>query len=255
MLNRVIYMNSKGISNWKQHMETYEDILEILIIQNGKGNLFTASMIIPMHKGQIVIKNPGISHGENAFDEEPLELYRLQFSYDPSLSIKEGIDPVIDMKEYEEILLPLSKAIYERQNNRDKLFYLYEKTITCILQELISRSKLLHMSYSQKTIKQVMDFIDLHHTEKIEIQSLAKQFGMDSSYLMRQFKKISGVTINHYITETRIGQAQILLRDTQQSLEEISKQCGFDTVQYFHTVFKKVTGMTPRQYRTSQFQQ
>jgi YesN/AraC family two-component response regulator len=60
-----------------------------------------------------------------------------------------------------------------------------------------------------------------------------------------------GVGINTYITQKRVARAKVLLAETALTAADISRQVGFMSPGYFGQVFRKVTGMTPQQYRRS----
>ena len=63
--------------------------------------------------------------------------------------------------------------------------------------------------------------------------------------------KTTGITIVQYLTVVRIRQAARLLRETDLAVTEISDRCGFGDVTYFEKVFRRLRGMTPRQYRSN----
>ena len=72
---------------------------------------------------------------------------------------------------------------------------------------------------------------------------------MSPSYLSRQFKSKVGINITRFITERRIQAAQRLLITSDLDISEIADQLGFKSANYFYTVFKKIHGMSPREYR------
>lgn len=72
---------------------------------------------------------------------------------------------------------------------------------------------------------------------------------MSVSYLCVFFKKYTKKTLNDYLTEVRIANAKILLKDNRKKLYEIATSVGFTDANYFSTLFKKITGMTPSEYK------
>lgn len=77
---------------------------------------------------------------------------------------------------------------------------------------------------------------------------LAVRVGMSERRLAERFKAETGHTINDYITRTRMKTAKKLLRG-QKLIYEIAEMTGYSTPQYFGSVFKQHTGMTPNDYR------
>ena len=63
------------------------------------------------------------------------------------------------------------------------------------------------------------------------------------------FKRRTGTTINQYLTNLRIEQAKLLLRDNSLKLYHVADQVGYEDAAYFARIFKNQTGMTPFEYR------
>ncbi len=80
---------------------------------------------------------------------------------------------------------------------------------------------------------------------------IAKSIHMNPDYISYLFHKESGQALTTFILNERISLAKKLLGTSQITIQEITEQCGFSTTSYFHKQFKRVTGMTPQQYRTS----
>ena len=80
---------------------------------------------------------------------------------------------------------------------------------------------------------------------------IAKVIHMNPDYISYLFHKESGQALTTYILNERISLAKKLLGSSNITIQEITEQCGFSTTSYFHKQFKRVTGMTPQQYRTA----
>ena len=96
-------------------------------------------------------------------------------------------------------------------------------------------------------VERAKAFIAEHHQESIGVGDVAAHLSVSQSYLMAVFKKNVGITINQYLTGLRIEKAQILLRTT--TVTETAFEVGFNNSNYFSTVFKRQTGMTPKDYQ------
>lgn len=88
---------------------------------------------------------------------------------------------------------------------------------------------------------------DLSHRHTIE--SLAKQFYMDSSTLKREFRRAYGLPIATYLKEYRIHKAMELLSSTDDSIAAIAAQVGYETQSKFAAAFKAETQLSPSAYR------
>ena len=92
-------------------------------------------------------------------------------------------------------------------------------------------------------------YIREHFAENISRDDVAAAVYVTSSYLSRIFRTETGMRITDYLTHCRVEEAKKLLRTTDRSVSDIAVDCGFESFSYFSTVFKKVVGITPVQYR------
>ena len=87
--------------------------------------------------------------------------------------------------------------------------------------------------------------IHKNYTEEIDAGKYAKMVGMSYSYFSRCFKRITGRSFKEYVNEVRINHAEQLLLTTEQSVTQISLECGYNNASYFITVYKRLKGGTP----------
>ncbi len=83
----------------------------------------------------------------------------------------------------------------------------------------------------------------------LTIDSIAENFGLHRSTLANMFKKNTGQSAKDYVTTKRLNKAEQLLMSTGEKISDISLQCGFSDPNYFSRMFRKIRGMTPREYR------
>ena len=98
----------------------------------------------------------------------------------------------------------------------------------------------------------ILRYIDRHFSEDIQLGTLAQQYHFETAYFSKKFKEKVGVTYSEYITKLRIAAAIGYLEETDMSITEISEHVGYKDVKYFREVFKRVTGMTPREYKNAE---
>lgn len=105
-------------------------------------------------------------------------------------------------------------------------------------------------SNMESTVSQrAMDHIQKNFTNNLSIADIARELHLNSSYLMRRFKKETGNTIQQVITERRINEACRLLANSNLNMTEISLMVGFNSSSYFSLIFRQVIGLTPKEYR------
>jgi len=98
-------------------------------------------------------------------------------------------------------------------------------------------------------IKGVIGYINDNYMVDIHLDTIAKKFWVSPSYLSRKFKEKLGLNISHFIMERRVYIAQKLLLTSELRIAEISQRIGYNDAAYFNTVFKKITGISPGEYR------
>lgn len=98
-------------------------------------------------------------------------------------------------------------------------------------------------------IRKCMDYIDSHLTEKIDLDLLAQELGYTKYYLTRRFKDETNTSVSQHILTKRIDYAKMLLTDSRLSILEISDKLQFSSPSHFTSVFRKMTGLTPTEYR------
>ena len=81
------------------------------------------------------------------------------------------------------------------------------------------------------------------------LSDLAQLCGISQSHLMRTFKVSTGWQIHKYIAEERLNAAKLMLADDKLSSKEISARLGFCSPAYFATAFRRMTGLTPSDFR------
>lgn len=100
-----------------------------------------------------------------------------------------------------------------------------------------------------KAVQSCCDYIQLHSTEPLNIDILAKRLGYSKYYLSALFKKETGCSVGEYIKIARIERAKVLLNTTDLNVEEIWEEVGFSSRSVFGKAFHSVVGMTPREFR------
>lgn len=95
----------------------------------------------------------------------------------------------------------------------------------------------------------ITGFIQSHITEDIKLEVLSEKACMSKSTFYRSFKREYGISPLEYILSEKIKRAKILLSDTNISIKSVSIDCGFNDVNYFIRLFKKMEEITPRQYQ------
>lgn len=98
-------------------------------------------------------------------------------------------------------------------------------------------------------VEQMARFVAQHYTEPLTVEEIGRSAGLHPNYAMSLFRKVFGTTLTAYLTESRLTHAQRLLVTSEASVLEVAMDSGFGSLSRFNTVFKAVSGCSPRQYR------
>ncbi|GIP21965.1 response regulator [Paenibacillus sp. J22TS3] len=101
-------------------------------------------------------------------------------------------------------------------------------------------------------VEDIKQYIYANYDKEITLQHIADRFFISRENVSRKFKQVSNENLSDYLANLRIDKAKQLLRSSGMRLSQISAMVGFQDEKYFSRVFKKVTGMTPREYRNSE---
>lgn len=129
--------------------------------------------------------------------------------------------------------------------------HLYTRMINLKLQELaveIHRKAHSETKSASKNFQYVINYLSQNYHEKICLCSMAQQLSLSYDYFQHRFKEIVGVSPQQFLIRKRLEAALTLLRTTNLNCTEIAYRCGFSNSAQFSAVFKRETGMTPREF-------
>ena len=112
---------------------------------------------------------------------------------------------------------------------------------------------LLVKNHSMKSysllVQHVILRIESDLTADLSLKAHAEAMNVNASYLSTLFKKETGQTLTDYVSRKRMDHAIFLLNSTQMQVQTIAQYCGIPDVNYFTKTFKRIVGMTPKEYR------
>lgn len=126
-----------------------------------------------------------------------------------------------------------------------ELYYCF----SMILQNLPCQDRQIRDDVQTQRLAKVLRFIESHYSSTVTLQDLADICDMSPKYFCRFFKKMTHKTPIDYLNYHRIQAAAEMLLQTQESVTEISLNCGFNDLSYFIKMFKRYQGMSPNRYR------
>ncbi|MGJ7033247.1 GlxA family transcriptional regulator [Niabella hirudinis] len=103
--------------------------------------------------------------------------------------------------------------------------------------------------HGDETIKEAQDYIEQNFDERLPIDTLCERFAVGRRTFERRFKKATTNTVVEYIQKVKIEAAKKLLEQGRKTIQEAMYHVGYNDVKAFRDVFKKITGMTPVDYK------
>lgn len=111
--------------------------------------------------------------------------------------------------------------------------------------ELLSTRR---QSYKEQLVKNVQSYIKRNLDSRLSLNQVADVFSFSPNYLSHLFSKTAGINFVDYITETKIAAAKEMMLRGEGRVNEISQRLGYESAFYFSKVFKKVEGISPREF-------
>lgn len=149
------------------------------------------------------------------------------------------------------------KSIYYKEyqdlNNKqsDGMFLETQGILLQLLAKFLESEKFERKDISTIPSKVValIDFIQLNLNRQLTVGELAKKVNLHPDYFSRLFFQLTGERPLLYINGKRIERAQYLTVTTDMPIAQIAQETGFENMPHFSKMFKKITGLTPRQYK------
>ncbi len=137
-------------------------------------------------------------------------------------------------------------SMLESADNVGNLHSSLEESVDKYFEMLSSRDTSSNIVFSIK------EYIRQNYqNESLSIKSISDHVRRSAPYVCTFFKSETGTTLNQYITNYRIERAREILADPRSKITEVATHVGYNDVNYFGKIFKKITGMSPSEYRSS----
>lgn len=104
-------------------------------------------------------------------------------------------------------------------------------------------------NHADEQIKKAQKFIETNFHERITTDELSNKFAVSRRNFERRFKKATNNTVNEYVQRVKIEAAKKSFETTRKNITEVMFDVGYSDTKAFRGIFKKITGMTPLDYR------
>jgi len=145
----------------------------------------------------------------------------------------------------------IENLIWTLINNVSNKRNINQTTMGLLFMQLLNHTdKLSHESREDKAIIDIFRYIEENYRDG-SLAAAAELLHYDFYWLSHEIKNRTGKTYTEHLQEKRLSQAAFLLKNTALSVEEIAIAVGYENKSYFHRIFAKKYGTTPKKYRSA----
>ncbi|KAB8126371.1 response regulator [Gracilibacillus oryzae] len=171
-------------------------------------------------------------------------IFLYYFLLDFTITLRHYLEESDYDKKCKDIIEPLENSLHQVRTKSEMIDFMKK-----MLQPLLIHHEQQFSKYG-KLIQQVKQVIAArYHDSSLSLKEIANEVNISASYLSNIYSKEMGQTISEYLTNTRMEQAKVLLQTTNDKTYEIAYKVGFNDSHYFCHTFKKMTGMTTKEYK------
>ncbi len=255
------------LCRWHSHQE-----YELHLILETRGKAFVGDYIGNFRAGTVFLTGPNLPHNwvTDADHPEPVAVRDMLVQF-PHENIENMIKAFPEFRELNDLLEKatcglefegfdrrLAKKYMERI--RDSVGTTRILAFLSFLADLSKHSKrtalsvvqLKQTTVNQKQMKigEVVDYVAKNYAENLSVGLAADLAGMSEASFSRNFQLVTGNRFTEFVNRVRVGQACVMLFETDEQISSICYDVGFQNLANFNRHFQKMKNMTPSEYRT-----
>ena len=256
---------------WK-HDELPLDDYEIILVTDGTLYLQYLDHKYEVRKGEVLLLPPSAAGCRKGYRPSDCSFYWLHFictsavscqEMDSSLQLQGSplnrgkifLSSCFTVTRLEKIVVLLKQLQDAVRFDSHPLILNYMTTIVLLelYQQFYSQMSYRTSAVSSKSqvYHDIVDYVNRNMNKSITVSQIAEEFGFNEKYLSHMFSSISGMPLKQFILQSKINEANFLLSDTNMQIAEISAALGFSDPHVFMKSYKRITGLTPTEYRNA----
>ena len=262
-ITQALYVLALGYyPNAKQHKmsrETHEDQL-IMYCTDGEGTLTTQKQTYQVKKGDLMILPKSMLHQYDASPANPWSIYWVHFDGHASADYLKHIETptfnalnggVLSIGLHPRIVTDFESLLSIRQTGYSLNSFIYASNV---LGQLLTYIALLAPKTSADSSHKIdLDaihvFMEERLNEELSLETIASFASLSKFHFSKRYKALTGYSPVQHFIHMKMEKACYLLDITDDQITNISYQLGYEDTQYFSRVFKRVVGLSPRDYR------
>lgn len=225
----------------------------LMYLSSGKATVYINGLPCTLMEGEVLLYLPGVQQRHIYLKDDGCVNKFVHFSGHLCKKLDGEpirIIPVASKNEFESNLDRLIRAYCRIDGERGLLCDGYLRTLIALIlesEQLAEKPK----DTLQDRIRKVINVINTHINEPIDLDKCARMCFVSRERFNHMFKEQTGFSPLQYINQIRIERAKQLLCDSGLSVSECAETLGFTDVNYFSRLFRKLTGVSPSNYRKS----
>lgn len=272
-IHKIVTLNYFEFENTFQYKGEKHNFWELVYVDKGKLTVETNEDVLTLNQGECVFHSPNEFHSHkangviapnyfvicfvcnsshmNIFRKKHFKLSEKHKKFIAGIiaEARQVFDLPINKPEEKQLKVSPSELIGGQQMIRT---YLEQFLIMLLRQEYgtVNTSSEKDISENQLAL-QMKQILDMNIYGNISVEDFCKKMKYSKAYLSKIFLKEFGCTIHYYITSSKIKEAKSMIREHIYNFTQISDMLCFSNPLYFSRVFKKITGMSPSEYKKS----
>lgn len=230
---------------------------QLLYVAAGKAHFHFGDEEKIVSAGHMVLYRPKEPQKYEYYGHDQTEVYWVHFTGGNVTNLLRSYGLTDDKKvfycgsdlAYQQLFRAMINELQMCKDNYPEMLEIYLRQLFIRLQRFFKTALKTDNAHVVEEIDKATTFFNEHYNDQINIDEYARETHVSTSWFIRNFKACTGYTPMQYILSKRIYNAEVLLRDTDYNIAEISRIVGYDNPLYFSRVFRKTKKMSPSEYR------
>jgi len=227
--------------------------IEVFYVTEGEGQIYVEGTKYTVHKDEAVIVFPNQIHGYEKGNNTNhiIVLISPDMIYDnidfinkiPKCALITGLDKNPRIFNY---ISSISQIYNENKPNRE---IIARGLMSAFFSEIFEETEFIASPTNISLSQALLNYCINNYQKDITLEKLSKELYISKNYISQIFNQKLMISMPDYINYLRVNYAKQLLRETDETISNISTQCGFKSIRTFNHTFFKVTNKTPSEYR------
>lgn len=260
-LIRAAYLTDVGFfPKAKEHYREREEGADQYILiycTEGKGIIEVEDQIYRLEKSDAFCIPRNVRHKYYADEKEPWSILWVHFKGDNTnyFPLEERKIVHINSRHSDNRMMVLFNLLFrvlERNYTIGNFIYI-SQVLSLILSEIYFREKVDESSVQDRHVTMVIRYMYQHLRENLTLEEISEEVQLSKSYLNAVFKAQTGKSPVEFFIHLKMQEACKLLKSTDYYIYEVSSELGYTDQYYFSRIFKKVVGVSPKDYKNGDY--